>query len=366
VGQFSPSAPKQLDARQSYVAGLDGLRAIAISTVFLGHAFSNVIANSVGVDMFFALSGFLITRGLVAQLESSGRIELRTFYIRRALRLFPALVVVVGTLLVVAVALKVLIQRPLMPEIKASVTALTYVMNWSHAFRLWPPGWLGHTWSLSIEEQFYLLWPLILIATYKWGGIKGSLRCAGLLALLSVFLRLYLYHSGATGDRIYNGFDTRADELLIGCALALAKPFSLSRWAARLWFVPVLAIAWVFFFVPWFALYTLSSTIIAAASAWLILPLWAQSIPWMATALEFRPIRYIGRISYGLYLWHWPTLAILRELHFARNGLKTIALTGTITLLCAAASFHFVERPILRLKTRVRRGVSSTAAAVAG
>jgi peptidoglycan/LPS O-acetylase OafA/YrhL len=337
-----------LDARRSYVAGLDGLRAIAVSTVFLGHAFSNFVANSVGVDMFFALSGFLITRGLAAQLESSGRIDLRQFYIRRALRLMPALVLVVGSLLVVAA-----LGDHFRQHMIASLTALTYLMNWSRAFHIGPTDLLEHTWSLSIEEQFYLLWPLTLIAIYRWFGLKGATWCTGLLALLSVLLRVYLLHSGATEDRIYHGFDTRADGLLIGCVLALARPFNLSAWAGRLWLVPVLSVSWVFFFIPWLTLQTLASTIIALACAWLILPLWSGTSPRLAMALEYSPVRYIGRISYGLYLWHWPILWILWELHFASNGLGTAALAGAITLSAAATSFHFVELPILRLKDRL-------------
>jgi peptidoglycan/LPS O-acetylase OafA/YrhL len=349
-------ALEPFDRRHSYVAGLDGLRAVAVTTVFFSHAFSNVIANPVGVDMFFALSGFLITRGLARKLENNGRIDLLFFYSRRVLRLMPALVLMVLTVLTVALFLEIFLgDHQLRQHLMASCITLTYLMNWSRASHHGPPGWLGHTWSLSIEEQFYLLWPLALIATYRWGGAKRVIRCAAVFALLSVLLRICLYHTGATEDRIYNGFDTRADGLLIGCTLALARPFTLSAWAGRLWLVPVLAIVCVFLFVRWLNLETLSSTIIAGACAWLILPLWSQTSPRLAKALEFGPVRYVGRISYGLYLWHWPVLKILWEFHFARNGLATAALAGAITLLSAAASFHFVEQPILRRKERIGR-----------
>jgi peptidoglycan/LPS O-acetylase OafA/YrhL len=337
-------------ARHSYVAGLDGLRAIAVSTVFIGHAFSNLIANSVGVDMFFALSGFLITRGLAAQLVSSGKIDIGLFYFRRALRLMPALVLMVGSLLVVA-AMGTHFRQHIIP----SLSALTYLMNWSRAFHIGPTDWLEHTWSLSIEEQFYLLWPLVLIFLHRWASLRGATWCTGLLALLSVLLRVYLLHSGATEDRIYNGFDTRADGLLIGCLLALAQPFHLSAWASRLWLVPVLSVGCVFVFVPWPTLMTLSSTIIALACAWLVLILWSGASPMLAGGLEYGPVRYIGRISYGLYLWHWPLLSILWDWHFERDSLGTAMLAGAITLSAAATSFHFVEQPILRLKERLGR-----------
>jgi peptidoglycan/LPS O-acetylase OafA/YrhL len=237
----------------------------------------------------------------------------------------------------------------------ASFVALAYLMNWARAFHHEANGWLGHTWSLSVEEQFYLLWPPVLIGTYRCGGARGALRSAAVLALLSVLLRIWLYHAGASADRIYNGFDTRADGLLIGCALALARPFTLAAWAGRLWLFPVLVIGGVFLFVPWLSLQTLSSTMISGACAWLILPLWSQASPRLAKALEFGPVRYVGRISYGLYLWHWPILNSLWALHFAGDGLATGALAGAITVSCAAASFHFVEQPILFRKEKITR-----------
>jgi peptidoglycan/LPS O-acetylase OafA/YrhL len=165
-----------------------------------------------------------------------------------------------------------------------------------------------------------------------------------------MLLRVYLLHSGATEDRIYNGFDTRADGLLIGCLLALARPFNFTPWASHLWLVPVLSVGLVFFLVPWLTLMTLSSMIVSLACAWLVLLLWSGKRPRLAAALEYGPVRYIGRISYGLYLWHWPILSILWDRHFAKNELGTAVLAGAITLSAAATSFHFVEQPILRLR----------------
>ncbi len=342
-------------ARSTYVAGLDGLRAIAVVSVFLGHVSAH-IGYPIGVDMFFALSGFLITRGLIRELEESGRVNLKLFYLRRVLRLMPALIAMIGLLLVVAAALG---ERPLLPHVFASVTALTYVMNWTRAFGLGFSGWLGHTWSLSIEEQFYLLWPLILMVTYRWGGVRASLCFAGILAILSLSLRMYLYHIGATEDRIYNGFDTRADGLLIGCMLALAKPFSLAAVAGRLWPVPAVALASSFLFIPWQAFGTLSFTIIPMACAWLTLSLWAGTSPEVARIMEAGPIRYVGRISYGLYLWHWPILNILSEYHF-HNKIAVVVAEAVLTLCLAAMSFHFIEQPVLRLKERIAPRWSGT------
>ena len=339
-----------------YIPGLDGLRAIAVGTVFLCHSFPNLSTNPVGVDIFFVLSGFLITRGLVAQRESTGRIDIRQFYIRRARRLMPALALMAGSFLIVS-ALGTHFRQHLI----ASLCAITYVMNWSRAFHLGPADWLEHTWSLSIEEQFYLLWPLVLTAMFRSVGIRGAAWGAGALAILSVIMRVYLFYSGADGDRIYNGFDARADCLLIGCVLALTRPFSLSVLAAKLWFVPVAIIGSVSLLIPWSTM-LLPSTIVAAASAWLVLILWSGKSPWLAAILEFRPVSYAGRISYGLYLWHWPVLSFLWAHHFERDSIGTAMIAGSLTLLAAAASFRFVEQPVMQF----RGWASAKSAGVAG
>jgi peptidoglycan/LPS O-acetylase OafA/YrhL len=197
------------------------------------------------------------------------------------------------------------------------------------------------------------LWPLVLMAAFWLGGRRAALRCACAIVLLSITLRLYLYHAGASDDRIYNGFDTRTDGLLIGCALALGQPFRWAGIAGRLWPMPVIVAVAVFGAVPWSGLWTLSGTLVTAATAWLVLPLWAGTQPRLASALEFRPVRYLGRISYGLYLWHFPVMMTLLELGFPLNTIGTTVLTGAITLGGAALSFHFTEQPALQLKDRL-------------
>jgi peptidoglycan/LPS O-acetylase OafA/YrhL len=218
------------------------------------------------------------------------------FYIRRALRLLPALLAMIASLLVFAAAIGV---DPLRVHVIASLMAVTYTVNWARAFQSGASGWLDHIWSLSIEEQFYLAWPLVLAAVYRWGGLKCALRSALFLAALCVLVRILLLHSGVPEDRFYNGFDTRGDGLLIGCALALARPSRFAAWAGRLWLVPVLTLALIFLFVPWIALQTLSFTLIAAASAWLILACWYGTNTGLIWLLELGPIRYTGPISYA-------------------------------------------------------------------
>ena len=237
------------------------------------------------------------------------------------------------------------LQNSLLP----SLAALTYTMNWARAFSYPIDPQLGHTWSLSIEEQFYLLWPLLLASAYRWGGRNTALACATGLAVLSLSWRLYLLHAGAGVDRIYNGFDTHADALLIGCALALLRQSP----ATRFWFVPVAILMVVFFFAPWIAWLSLPSTIVALAGAWLISICWSGSNSRFIDLLEFSPIRYVGRISYGIYLWHWPILMELWRLGYPNYGIETAAMALILTLCCAVTSFHLVERPILRFKNRL-------------
>jgi peptidoglycan/LPS O-acetylase OafA/YrhL len=348
------TAGSPLDSGHSHIRGLDGLRAVAVLSVFIGHLWPAYVANPIGVDIFFALSGFLITRGLIAQLERDDRIDLQTFYARRALRLIPAQVIVVAATLLVGFLLNLASMGHWVGgDLRAAAFALTYTMNWVRAFDLGHSGWLGHTWSLAIEEQFYLLWPLVLMTAFRLGGLRGTVWCACIIVLLSIALRLYLYHAGASEHRIYNGFDTRTDGLLIGCTLALGRPFRWAGTAGRLWPVPVIVAVAVFGAVPWIGMWTLSGTLVTAATAWLILPLWAGTQPWLASALEFHPVRYLGRISYGLYLWHYPVMMILLELGFPLNAIGTTVLTGAITLGGAVLSFHFAEQPALQLKNRL-------------
>lgn len=334
----------------SYIAGLDGLRAIAVLSVFIGHTLPGYLANAVGVDIFFALSGFLITRGLLAELEGSGGINLRAFYWRRALRLFPAqLVVVAATLLGSALLWFVFQRRSGGQSLFAAAAALSYTSNWIRAFDLGDMGWFGHTWSLAIEEQFYLLWPLILALAFRLGGRKAALIVAVSGILLSIAWRVYLIPAGEM--RIYNGFDTRADGLLMGCALALGHSY---RWSiiGRLWPIGALVIGAVFIFVPWLSLWTLPGSLITAATVLVMIPLCAGTNPRMATVLEYPPLRYIGVISYGLYLWHFPVMMALMERGVQANSVLLVTGTGALTLLGAAASYHFIEKPLGRFKHR--------------
>ena len=335
------------DAKER-IPQLDGLRAIAVLLVFLVHTFPNRVPGAhIGVDIFFVLSGYLITTILVREGRQTGDISLKSFYWRRGLRLMPAL------------ALLLLVYMAIVPFIWGSEHFLAagsslYVMNWVRAFDLGPEGFLGHTWSLGIEEQFYLIWPLILMATLRFDRIFLKILLVGLIVLI-VAWRFFLWKNGATTYRIYNGFDTRADALLIGCLLAvIGKAFS-SR-LARLWPVATaLIVAEVFSLSPASeALPAGLFTLTALASASFISALSSEEENLLQRALRCRPLVALGEISYGFYLWHFVFIQALynmdfiNHLHFIRPTVAAIAFP--LTLIVAWLSFRYVERPMLNLQ----------------
>jgi peptidoglycan/LPS O-acetylase OafA/YrhL len=338
-----------------YRRSLDGMRGVAVAAVVAYHVglyrHQLVPGGWAGVDVFFVLSGFLITRILLTELSQSGRIDLRDFYYRRVIRLAPALLLLL--LVLSCVALTLAEQRAI--DFTNIALALGYAMNWSRAFEWFPRwgGFLGHTWSLSVEEQFYLVWPVTLLLLARTR--KAPLIVAG-LAAASVLWRIYLTAHGANPNRTYNGSDTHADPILIGCLLALVLDWAkdYAKLAERAAILPLLVLAVVLFHMHFFThigQYT-GVTVAALCSAWILLATFANG--WLDRALSVRPLVYTGRISYGWYLWHYPILFLANEAH-------TLPMAADVALMAvsygiAAASFHFVERPIsTRFKFMLRR-----------
>ena len=326
---------------QTRVAALDGLRAVAVLMVICGHLAPTYLpGGGHGVDLFFALSGYLITSILLREFEKSGTISFGHFYLRRIARLMPALVLVlIGACLAVQFAPGNIFGW------NEVLYAATYTMNWARAFGYGDSLILGHTWSLGIEEQFYILWPLLLLIVLKWRPSAAPLLSM-LLALLSAIVSGLLYWNGASIMRIYNGFDARAVELLVGCALAfLPLQSRFAIFLGRSWFVPAL-IGIVLSFIPiGFGFYALGGyTLLGLLGAWIIAALQTRS--WLARVLEQKFLAYIGRISYGVYLWHYLVqgVAEVNGLH----GIPRDLVVVIVTFAAAALSYHFVEAPILR------------------
>lgn len=364
--------------RLGYRPELDGLRAIAIVPVLLLHlgvflpgGFQLATGGQAGVTLFFVLSGFLITTLLLQEWQRFSRIDLRAFYIRRALRLFPALFVLLACYGLLSVALQLSDPVANAGEVetirRAIPPALFYVANWVNAFDLFPLGGLGITWSLSVEEQFYLLWPLVLIALIRIGVTRRGILVTILAGIAGVTLwRVILMASGASAHRINFGSDTRADALLIGCALGVIavsgwlpatdgarRWMALAFWASLAVFVSCVLLAPApvhgigYGYLP---VYTLT----ALAGVGLIAGLLTTSIPFAWSVLASAPLVWIGQRSYGLYLWHQvifryvgPHVPAL-PLPYAHD----VALL-LLTLVPVALSYSLIERPFLRLKGRL-------------
>jgi peptidoglycan/LPS O-acetylase OafA/YrhL len=349
-----------------HVAALDGMRGIAVLLVMLTHAIYGapyLQGGSIGVDIFFVLSGFLITYLLVREHDRHGhRISLWKFYARRALRLGPAL----ALLLVVLALGGCLFFDPETARSNLIDVAITvvYAVNWARAFDIHPPQLLGHAWSLSIEEQFYLLWPLILIVMLRAISSRRRIATAILLgAVVSYLWRVALALQGASVQRLYNGLDTRADSLLVGCALGLVLGSNLIREesrpviAAKLKLVApmtAVAIAVTVLFSSWKAahVYYWLLGVIEVLVGLTILQLLVCNRCLVKSCLSIKPLVWIGTISYGLYLWHYPIYSVLHGRGMTFKGI----LAGTVlSVAIASLSYYGLERPILRLKERLAR-----------
>ncbi|MEV6175046.1 acyltransferase [Streptomyces sp. NPDC051954] len=358
--------------RGGRVAGLDGLRTVAVALVIVYHVEPDwVPGGSVAVDVFFTISGFVITRLLVAEYARSGRIGLGSFYRRRWLRLGPAMLAMCAVTALLSVALPL----PLFDGAwAAAVLAAVSVVNLVRAGESGPysdlTAPLSHTWSLGVEEQFYLAWPLLLLVLLRYATARTVLVWVAALCVLPVLWRLALWDPTAA-HRIYNGPDTRADQLLVGALLAVVlarlrtddpRLALLRGWAGRLC-LPALAllglIAWripitepsgwnpVWYTVGLLVAAVLSAVVVAA------LDLCPQAGPSRLLALP--ALAWVGRnLSYGMYLWHYPVIRLLSDLGVDGDWLLPAGVAATVA--AALASYALIERPLLRRERfRVRR-----------
>jgi peptidoglycan/LPS O-acetylase OafA/YrhL len=368
--------PRAVSGR--HLPALDGVRALAILGVMAYHlGYGWASGGYLGVDLFFVLSGFLITSLLLEEWNTSGVIRLGAFWGRRARRLLPALFLVL-----IAVALYAVVNGRFsspgsggaaidLSGLRGDALAtLFYVANWHAIFshqsyftQFSTPSPLQHTWSLAIEEQFYVVWPLVTLGLVTWG--KRHWRRLGLGvcvagALASALAMALLYRAGTDPSRVYYGTDTRAFDLLAGAALAYlaaARPQPGPR-ARRLLHgssvvaVVVLGVFWArggtpgglptagMFRGEFLACAVLGAVVIADVRQFDQGPL--------AAVLSLRPLQWIGTISYGLYLWHWPIFVYMNQ---ARTGLSGAGLDlarVALTFAVACASYYLVERPIRR------------------
>jgi len=318
------------------IPSLDGLRAISITLVVLSHLVLwkhislQVLGDygALGVHVFFVLSGYLITNLLLQECRRTSTINLRDFYIRRAFRIFPAAFVFI--------AVVVVLYRQQMRWYHVAAAVL-YSANMDMS----RPWIFGHLWSLSIEEQFYLLWPFAL---KKWQRHKTAI-------LLSVLVASPVFWVGLHAFKVHNGLlgslPAYADQLAIGCLLAIFEP-RLPKITGTFACIMVLAtflIPWYPATSPWrtlFMLFVLRPLLNVCLAA---LVLHVIQVPYRA--LTWSPVTWLGRISYSLYLW--------QELFCSNASLHSGYFLVIPALLCACVSYYCVEQPMLRLRERIGR-----------
>ncbi|MGE0709755.1 MAG: acyltransferase family protein [Planctomycetota bacterium] len=343
-------------ARSSYLPALDGLRGVSVMMVVLYHADVPVCEGGfVGVETFFVISGFLITGLLLKEHARAGRLQLLHFYMRRVLRLLPALVALL--LVVGAIGLRIApneaTRRQVMWDL---VSTLLYAQNWTWALGWRRPGLFAHTWSLSIEEQFYLLWPLTLLLLLRLSP-RARTIAVGLLALAA---GAWAATTSRHWVQIYLLSDTRSGSLLLGCFLAclvdrgLLSALELRRRTLSIAAVlgaGALAICLVGASEKVPAFYRCGIPIIGLSASAIVLDTIVSPAGYLGRCLRWRWLVWVGERSYGVYLWHYPILLVLED----RLAWPARALVGTAaTLLVAAASYRWLERPFLELKVHFR------------
>jgi peptidoglycan/LPS O-acetylase OafA/YrhL len=341
-----------------YRPALDGLRGAAILAVLafhthhiLGQPF--VKGGSIGVDIFFVLSGFLITVLLLEEWQRSGSISLKSFYWRRLLRLGPALLVLLAVMY--AFADVFLLPLEASQTRRALPVAFVYASDLALAFFNIRLGALQHTWSLAIEEHFYLVWPLLLVAGLKLGlSRRWLLLITLLLAVASMIQRATLHQLGAPPVRTYYGIDTRADALLIGCAAGMAVTWGLLRGNhVRLLLIPASVLIVFCLIATDYAsplMHLGGFTLLAVAAAVLIVNAVLSPASQLTALFEVRPLVWVGRISYGLYLWHYPVFKAANLLQLGWTFKLCVAVTATFAVTCL--SYYLIEQPALKLKSK--------------
>lgn len=348
--------------------GLDGLRAVAIIAVLLFHLDPRWLPGGfLGVDVFFVISGFLITTLLVRERERTGSVDLRGFWTRRARRLLPALLVLVPSVILIAR----LVETDLLVGInRQAIGALTFTSNWleiaagSDYFHSTAPQLLMNLWSLAVEEQFYVVWPLVALALLRFApSSRARAGVAVALAIASSVLMAARFDPDAGATRVYYGTDTHLMGLMLGAALAFAWAAPHRAWTStRAWErarTPLTLVAGVTLVALFVVLdeshaFTFRGGILFAslATAVLVLAVIDRATP-LRSVMDLPALRWVGERSYGLYLWHWPVILIIEAdlasgTRDADGYLWSRVWAVLVTVAIADLSFRFIETPVRR------------------
>ncbi|BDZ43200.1 hypothetical protein GCM10025865_24990 [Paraoerskovia sediminicola] len=361
------------------ILGLDALRAVAVVAVVAYHLVPGALPGGyIGVDVFFVVSGFLITTLLVRERRRKGHVSLTGFWTRRARRILPAL----GLTVLVCTAAAALIGGDVLVGIaRQLIGAATFTSNWadiaagaSYSAGL-TPTLFANLWSLAVEEQFYLLWPLCaaaLVATTTRLRSRVPMAVAGTLALASALTMAVLYVPGSDPSRVYLGTDTHAFGLMLGALLAFARerraatrgprPPVVVRASRRLvrWVLGLAgaaALGWAAWTMAWDSTVTYRGGLVAVSVATVAVINLLAGEQRLGGMIDRGPVRWIGVRSYGIYLWHWPVFVLVATVaggqeHLASPGWGVVAVTSLITVVASSWSYRYVERPVMTLGYR--------------
>ena len=343
-------------ASYGFIPGLDGLRALSVIIVLIAHfGLKHIVPGGFGVTVFFFISGFLITRLLIAEQESKGQINLLQFYTRRLIRLYPALLFMLITTTIVSGLL-----GQGVPGTTEMLAGIFYFMNFYHVHAVnighvpvmsWTP-----LWSLAVEEHFYVLFPLLVLMTgLAWKRLHHAI-IAILIAVPLWRLFQYFNYSGPVDEYNYMITFARIDSIAWGCLLTVSLHKSGIESLKRLVGILPMVFA-VFVLLATFLVrddmfrWVLRFSIQGAAIYVLVLNLYyLASLRWVFKILDFKPLVWIGMTSYALYLWHLP---IYDFIHYSQDAsVFSIALTIGISLFATAFSFYIVEKPFMKLRKK--------------
>ena len=370
-----------VEARRHWPA-LDGLRGIAVLAMILYHI--DVLQGGyLSLSLFFVLSGFLITSLLITEWDAHSRVSFRDFYARRVLRLFPALGAVIAASVIAGVILATAGGPIDRADVHATLDAIPWVVafagNWVRAFDshalLGTLGALGQTWTLAVEEQFYLLWPILFVLVMRRRMRRDRLALMlAFLAVADMIYRAVLAHLGYGPDRLYYATDTNCDGLLVGCAMAFwlahrpvkPRPAGLAS-KATAWLAAAV-LAGLYLKGSRSSAPVETSVAVLASGAIVAVVVTGRAPEGMRSLLSARATVRVGRRSYGLYLWHYLVLAIIDALFAPYPDLSlsgplpgravyfaaTVAGVG-FSYLLAEVSYSRIELPALRLKRKFQR-----------
>ncbi len=401
LDQVSPESPSGSQAppvvrRLGHVPALDGIRGLAVLAV-IAHHLDHMTGGYLGVDAFFVLSGFLITGLLVDEARfgkgtdvvgGTGRIDLGRFWTRRVKRLFPAL----ALFLVVVVIVEAFVvdgARTLRREVFAS---LFYVYNWNAVVEgidywssLAAPSPLRHMWSLAIEEQFYLLWPLVVVAVFavvRRRSSRGSWTSmamarvgvvAAVLAIVSMAVAQLVYDQNDV-LRVYYGSDARFAAILFGATAAiivrrLPEPSAAAqRLVGGAGVLLLIPLAWMWISLDGTSTLLYRGGLVGAGLAvtFVVAAVVIAPTSGLARLMSIRPLRWCGLISYGLYLWHWPIIVWITPDRTGLDGIALFAVRAALTLGITLASYFLLEQPIRRSNVGNGRTALSAMAVLVG